>query len=278
MIKKLRRIFFLETSLNEKLLIFHICMIYAICSSCFIGISVWFKQPTILCRDHTTLQQSICSEEFACDNKQISYHINNKIGPNTLASELFLICDRKIIHRLLLSMMFFGGFLGCFLNALVYIPPTRRKTALSFLCLLLVVAKIGVLTFYNNVYTLGVFLGLISFCCIIINSYCFALINEMFLGEVSKMATVLMTLMWGVFGILFAGFCYAFDSNWRVIFWTVSAMILIVSISLLLLENEKGIKETSSKEVFSSFFIFFSSFFIFFSYFFHFFLNNSLII
>ena len=251
MLKKLKRIFFLETSFNDKLLIFHICMIYAIGSSCFIGISVWFKQPTILCRDATTHQQSICSEEFACDNKQITYHINNKIGPNTLAGELSLICDRRIIHRLLLSMIFFGGFLGCFLNALVYVPPTKRKAALSFLCLLLVVAKIGVLTFYNDIYTLGFFLGMISFCCIIINSYCFALINELFLGEVSKIATVFMTLMWGVFGIFFAGFCYAFDSNWRVIFYTVSALMFIVSISLLLLENEKGVKEASSKEVFS---------------------------
>jgi len=247
--KKLNRIFFHETSFKDKLLILHICLIYAICSSCFIGIAVWFKQPMILCRDHKTLKQTICYEDFACKNPKISYHINTKTGPKTLAAELSLICDRKFQQRMLLSMTFLGGFLGCLLNALIYVPATKRKAALSILCLILVSAKAGALLMSPNIYFVGGFLGAISFCCIIINSYCFALINEVFSGEVSKIATVMMTLSWGIFGVLYAGFCFYIDSNWRTIFIMVSGLMLFFAISLLFLENEKGIKHGSSKEV-----------------------------
>ena len=154
-------------------------------------------------------------------------------------------------------MMFFGAFLGFFLNSLVYIPSTNRKTAISLLGFLLVLAKIGVISLYSDVYKLGFLLGMISFCCSIINSWCFALINEIFSGEVSKMATVLLTGIWGVYGIFFAGFCYVFDANWRVIFYMNSALIFTVSSSLLLLKNEKGVKETTRKGVFSYFYQFY---------------------
>lgn len=249
MIKKLKRIFAKETTYNDKVLILHIALIYAICSSCFIGISVWFKQPILLCRDHKTLKQTICNEDFACDNPKISFHIDHKKGHHSLAAELNLICHRKFYQRLLLSMIFLGGFLGCLINALIFVPPTKRKMALSFLCLIVVNAKLGVLMMHENIYFVGFFLSVISSACIIINSYCFALMNEVFSGEVSKIGTVIMTLFWGVFGIIFAFFCYYIDSNWKIIFWTVSLLLFFIAISLLVLENEKGVREASTKGV-----------------------------
>ena len=250
MIKILQRIFFHETSLNDKLLILNICLIYAVGSSCFIGISVWFKQPAILCGDHKSMHQSPCTEEFACHDPKVIHHINYKTGPQTLAAELSLICDRKFYQRMLLSMIFFGGFLGCLLNAIIYVTPTRRKAALAFLGFALVIAKIGVLCLYEYIYFVGFFLGMTAFCCIIINSYCFALVNEVFTGEISKIATVAMPLCWGCFGVFFAGFCYIIDCNWRIIFLTISVLVFLLSSSLLLIDNEKGIKEGAAKGVY----------------------------
>ena len=246
--KKLHRIFFQETSFSDKLLIIHICLIYAVCSSCFIGIAVWFRQPELLCRDHKTLQQSVCNEEFACKNPKVSFHIN-KLGPKTLAWELALICEHKFIQRLLISTIFFGGFLGCLMNVLIYVPATKRKAALALLCLIMASAKVGTLLLSPNIYFVGLCLGIVSFCAIIINSYCFALINEIFTGEVSKIATVLMTLAWGTFGIIYAGFSFYIDSNWRIIFAAVSLILFFIAVSLLFLENTKGVKQGSSKEV-----------------------------
>lgn len=248
--KKIRKILFSGTNFNEKLLILNISLIFGVSSMCFIGISVWFQTPEIYCRDHLTLKKFICTEDFACQNQKISYHIDKKKGPYSLSSELSFICEKKAIQRMLLSTMFAGGFLGCVLNALIVIPASKRKLALSFLCLTICCAKLGVLLMFENIYFLGFFLGMISFCAIISNSYCFALINETFAGEVAKLSTVIMALIWGMFGVFYGGISYLIESNWKVIFSMGSLMFFILATSLIFVKNEKGTNTMSAKEVF----------------------------
>lgn len=251
--KKIRKILFSGTSLNEKLLILNISLIFGVSSMCFIGISVWFQTPELYCRDHVTLKRSLCSEDFACKNQKISYHIDRKKGPYSLASELSFVCEKKAVQRMLLSTIFAGGFLGCILNALIIVPASKRKLALSFLCLAISCAKIGVLLMFENIYFLGFFLGMISFCAIISNSYCFALINETFTGEVAKISTVIMATTWGMVGVFYAGVSYLIESNWKAIFSTGSLLFFVLAISLLFVKNEKGVNIMSAKEVFFMF-------------------------
>lgn len=255
--QKIKKIFSKETTFEEKLLILKICLAYGSCSICFNGIAFWFQTPELYCRDHETLKKSVCSEEFACNNPYVTLHINRKSGPYSLTGEFSLICDNKIYQRMLMSALFFGGLLGCLMNAIIIIHPRKRKLAISVLCMTIMFAKIGVVLLNDNFYFLGFFLGLISFSAIILNSYSFALLNENFVGEVAKISTVMMSIIWGCFGIAYSVFCYLISSDWRIIFIMGAIIFLFLSIAFFPIQKgqnqDKGFSEKKVKLIYTKY-------------------------
>lgn len=119
-------IFWNHTNAAEKKLLFSISLMYSFFCSGISGMALWFISPAFVCYKND--KSFICNENDICliDSFDI-------LGPISLLRELNLFCDRRYIKRILLSLIFFGGFLGCFLNITVYVPAKMRKKVLSLL-------------------------------------------------------------------------------------------------------------------------------------------------
>ena len=241
-------IFINQSTRNEKQMITTLCLLLAFCSSAFIGIPIWFEEPKLLCLSADKITYLPCTEEEMCSKKLI-YMIDPQISPISLVSELNLLCERKYIKRLLLTVIYFGGCLGAFMNFLIYIRPISRKKALACLGLVFASANYLIIFFRSSEIMIGFCLAIISFTSIIGNAYGFIIINEYFAGDLAKTATIFMRLFWGIFGIFFGGFCYLIQSNWKMLFLTMGTLVMIDSLYLLFFKSETGIKEGLSKGV-----------------------------
>ena len=241
-------IFYHQATKNEKSMIISLCLLYSFCSSGIIGLPLWFIEPKLLCQNPENSLFYSCSEADMCSNSLI-YEIDWTSSPSTLVSQLNLFCDRKLIKRLILSMIFFGGFVGCLTNFLIYIKPEKRLKVLACLGILFALSNYLILFFSHSEIIVGISLASMMFACMIGNAYGFIIINEYFSGDLAKTATILMTLTWGTFGICFGFFAYLIHSNWKLLFFTMGTLVILDSLYLLGFKNEKGIKETLSKAV-----------------------------
>lgn len=242
-------VFYYQTSWKEKQLIINLCLLFAFCSSAFIGIPIWFAEPKLLCKNPQNNSYYDCLEEEMC-SKNLSFIINPEGSPDTLISKLDLFCERKYIKRVLLTVVYFGGFIGSVVNFLVYIGPRIRQKILSLLGIVFAISNFCIVFFGYSELIIGASLALISFTSIIANAHGFIIINEYFSGSIAQAATIFMRLFWGTFGICFGAFCYLINSNWRILFFTMGFLVLLVSLCLFFSKNEKGCKETSGKAVY----------------------------
>lgn len=243
-------IFYYQATSNEKKMIISLCLLFAFSSSGIIGIPIWFEEPKFLCQDSKTLKFHHCSEFEMCSySNSSSYMIDWEVSASTLATELNLFCDRKYIKRVILTVIFLGGFLGCLTNFLIVVKPERRKMIFSLLGILFAFANFIIIFFSSSEMTVSIALGTIAFTCMIGNSYGIIIINEYFSGDLAKAATIFMTLFCGVFGICFGFYAYVIHSNWKLLFLTMGILVLLDSLYLLCFRSEKGIKETLSKAV-----------------------------
>ena len=238
-------IFLNESTPNQKRFIISLALIYAFCSSGIIGLPLWFQEPPhLLCTENKTP----CSEAYVCQNS-LDFSIDTDLSPSTLTTELGLFCDRKLIKRLLLSMVFFGGFTGCLVNFLVSIKSEWRKNVLAGLGIIFSIANFMIILFSNSEIIVGLSLATMSFTCMIGNAYGFIIINEYFSGNLAKSATIIMTLFWGTFGIFFGFFAWMIHSNWKILFLTMGTLVLLDALYLLSFKPEHGVKEGLSKAV-----------------------------
>ena len=240
-------IFLNQATRNQKQMITTLCLLFAFCSSAFIGIPIWFEEPKLLCLNPQN-QYFSCTEEQMC-TQHFPYKIDPVLSAVTLVSELNLLCERKYIKRLLLTVVYLGGFIGAIMNFLIYVKPASRKRALACLGILFSLANYFLILFSGSEYMVGVCLAIISFTSIIGNAYGFIIINEYFAGDLAKTATIFMRLFWGVFGICFGAFCYIIHSNWKLLFLTMGSLVLMDSLYLLLFKSETEIKEGLTKGV-----------------------------
>lgn len=240
-------IFLNESTSNQKRFIISLALIYAFCSSGIIGLPLWFQEPPhLLCSENEN--QTPCSEDYVCQNS-LGFAIDTALSPSTLTTELGLFCDRKLIKRLLLSMVFFGGFTGCLVNFLVSIKSEWRKNVLAGLGIVFSIANFMITLSPHSEIIVGLSLATMSFTCMIGNSYGFIIINEYFSGNLAKSATIIMTLCWGTFGICFGFFAWVIHSNWRILFLTMGTLVFLDAVYLLSFKPEHGVKEGLSKAV-----------------------------
>lgn len=235
-----------SASPDERRLIVLVCLLHAICSSGIIGLPVWFLEPSFLCKQDPE-HWSSCPQSLACLSDS---PILDRAGTqSTLATELGLYCQGQSLKRLLLTMYFVGGFSGCLVNFLITIRSGLRKKALAVLGLIFGCSNLLMLIFSRNLLAVGGLLAVMSFTCMILNAYGFILINEFLEDQLAKTATIMMTLSWGVFGMSFAGFAYAINANWSVLFGVMGIIILIVVSFLARFRIDWDVKEGLSKAV-----------------------------
>ena len=220
----------------EHRLIFLISALFAFCSSGVIGFPIWFQQPSFQCFISNKWEE--CGENKMCGQSMI-FQLNPLNTIKTLTTDLNLVCERKTIYRFIISGMFLGGFLGCLFNIIFSVPTQYRLKALGILGLIFGMAKLTIIFFYHYVYILAFALFTISFCCMSINSYCFAAVNEIFSAKIAKVYSVALTLSWGTFGVVFSIFSYVVNSNWQMVILMPAIPVLIVSVGLLLVDIKK---------------------------------------
>ncbi len=119
-------IFWNQTNGAEKRLLISISFMYSFFCSGISGMALWFITPSFFCFKND--EMSFCNENEICNSDSFE-----TTGPFSLVKELELFCDRRYIKRVLLSLIFFGGFLGCFVNMSVYTPAKLRKRVLALL-------------------------------------------------------------------------------------------------------------------------------------------------
>ncbi len=248
-------IFSTQATRNEKIMIISICFLYASFSPAILGLPLWFQSPTLLCSQintnefpNTINNQFYCTEEEMCTNNLL-FQIDWSISPSTLLTQLSLFCERTLIKRLILSMIFFGGFAGCFVNFLIYVNPEKRLKVFASLGLLFGFFNYVILFFSHSEFVVGISLSFMSFTYLMNSAYVFIMVNEYFSGDLAKAATILIKLSCAFFGIIFAFFAYLINSDWRVLFFTNGTLVLLGSSFLLFFKSQKGIKETLSKAV-----------------------------
>ena len=237
--KQVYTVFFDHLSSNEREIILLLCSLFALCSSGIIGIPIWFQQPEFQCLKAD--KWTNCNENQICTNNYI-FRQNPLHAINSLSIELNLFCENKYIHRLMISFMFFGGFLVCLLTVMMPVHPKNRIKSLSILAFIFAMSNFAILIF-NNAYCIAFSFGTISFCCMIINSYCLAAVNEIFIDEIAKICSILLPLCWGIFGVFFTIFCWFVQSDWKLVLCFPAIIILILSVFLWFYKLEKPSRE-----------------------------------
>jgi len=238
-------IFYHNSTPNEKKLIISVSLLCSCFSMGIIGIPVWFKQPEFLCTINSN--STICDESEYCLQNDPS-NISPKI--QSLSYELDLFCERQYKKRMILTLIFLGGLIGCLTNISVYIKSERRKTVFSILGIIYSFANFGVFLFTDNEFVVPICLMTMAFTIMIGNSYGFTIINEYLSGDVAKASTIFLNLSRGTMGIVFAFFCYLINASAKVLFLVMGLGVFCVSVYLLNYKNEKGIKDIMRKTVF----------------------------
>jgi len=226
-------IFFNQTTLQQKKLIISITIIFGLLSPGLIGLAVWFKEPFLQCQTSPDSPFFNCNQEIACSDQIISFSIDEDRSPDSLATKLSLVCDRKSFKRMLISAYFFGGVLGCIVNILIYVPAKKRKIAVS------VLAMIGMALLPSDISVIAILLAAISFTWIIIHSYCFMIMNENFQGDLAKSVIMIMMIFWGFSGIVYSLFAYIVNANYNILFLLIGVIGLVVGGYLMLYRPDK---------------------------------------
>lgn len=121
-----------------------------------------------------------------------------------------------------------------------------------YLGLLFASASFGIIMFSKDESLVGCCLILISFSVMIGNSYCFMIINEYFSGEVAKLGVIMITMICGIYGIIFVAYAYFINGYWLGLFAAMTIMMPINSIYLLLFTGGVDVKEALSKMVYKN--------------------------
>lgn len=75
------------------------------------------------------------------------------------------------------------------------------------------------------------------------------IINEYFSGEVAKLGVIMITMLCGIYGIIFVVYAYFIDGHWMGLFAAMAIMMSVNSIYLLLFTDGVAVKEALSKMV-----------------------------
>jgi len=244
--KSIFQIFYYNSTPNEKKLIISASLLCACFSLGIIGLPIWFKQPEFHCNIINS-NSKICDESEYCLKYNPS-NISQKF--QSLSYELHLFCERQYKKRMMLTLIFLGGLIGCLVNISVHIKSERRITAFSILGIIYSLAHFGIFLFTDNELVVSFCLMLIAFTIMIGNSYGFTIINEYLSGDVAKASTIFFTLSRGAMGIVFAFFCYMINSSAKILSLVMGVGVFCLSAFLLNYKNEKGIKDVMRKRVF----------------------------
>ena len=231
---------------EQKKIIVLINLIFTMCTSVVIGLSILYKEPIILCSASLTSPFTICSEDKACHSP--FYQIDLINSPQSLSTEFSLICSDSAKKRLALTCCFCGMLIGCIFSTFVMIPKKRRLLVICFHGFLFSFALITML-FCTNFYLIGGFTGVAAFCYLLLNNNAYLYARENFSGELAGFTTISFNVCWALMGMSFAIMNYFTNANWK-IFLLVSGVISFISsivLTLIALKSPKAVESSMKR-------------------------------
>ena len=201
---------------EEKKLLFSISLLYGIASIALVGYPLWFKEPGLLCKGDGVWKE--CSELTACASEE--YMIDEKNSIFSLVADFKMVCEKgRTVRRRVISIGLSGYFLGLFFNSfLVDIEAHGRKKYIAKTGLLFSAAAFSSVYFFSsNVYLVGVCISIMSMCYGIIFANCINFIYEAFEPKFSEVAYIIMSLFWGIFGVIFPSLSLISSTNWKIL-------------------------------------------------------------
>lgn len=210
---------FFQSTFSEKISVISIVMLFSASSIFFTPLAILFKEPEFICTNNETKSDFVCSENLAC-SYEFPFKIDKENGSHSFATDFGLICEASSYKRLALSCIFFGYSLAAFLQTFFIVDSKKRK-------LFILLGGFGLslsLFLMLVVFYLGLdFIWIIALCfisgvaVIYINCYAYVFVSENFRGEIAALAIVLMNVIWGIEGIVFALIGYFTNADWKVI-------------------------------------------------------------
>lgn len=225
-------------SLQEYYLLLCISIIYALACTTQFAFPIIYKEPQLLCFDNTSPNNySTCYEKQVCSSN-ITYKIN-ELGPKSLSAQFSLICDKRLEKSTSLTIIFGVSLLGVFFNIITILSPKWRKNFYSFCGIIIGMSLLLSVHFSNNLNTVSFFLGIASSGYILILTYSFLLINDLFEDDTAKVSFGVLNICWGIFGVLYTLIGWWTNADWKILNIITGIIIMISSVILNILEEDQ---------------------------------------
>lgn len=210
---------FFQSTFSEKISLISLVLLFSASSIFFIPLAILFKEPDLICTDNENKSEFTCSENLAC-SYEFPFKIDKANGSHSIAADFELICEASSYKRLALSCIFFGYSLAAILQTFFIVDSKKRK-----LFILLGGFGLSISLFLMIVvfYLSADFIWIVILCfisgiaVIYVNCYAYVFVSENFKGEMAALAIVLMNVVWGIEGIVFALLGYFTNADWKAI-------------------------------------------------------------
>lgn len=224
-------------SWQEYKLLFCISLIYALACTTQIAFPLLFKDAKLLC-SHSNISNATatCYEPEACESP--AFFIDKAASPYSLSTQFELVCARKSEKRKSLSIIFLVSLFGVLLNLLTVLKPVWRKSFYSFCGMSIGASLLFSVYFSNDLLLISFFLGLASFGYILILTYSFLLINDLFENDAAKVAFGVLNICWGCFGVSFAFVAMLTNADWKILNTITGIPLILASLALNLLDED----------------------------------------
>lgn len=218
-----------------------ISIIYSLSCTTQMSFPILFKEAKLLCSNSSNPEQKYnCYEYQICENK-IDYIIDRENGPKSLISQFNLICENKNLHRTSLSIVFSISLLAVFVNIIMVMGPQKRKSFYS-LCGILVGSSLLLSVYFSNdLLLISIFLGFANFGYILILTYSFLLINDLFEEEANKVGFGILHILWGLIGVIYSLIAFVSNSNWIILNTITGIPLILSSIVLILIDEDSDV-------------------------------------
>jgi len=225
---------------QEYKLLFCISVIYGLACTTQIAFPILFKEAKLFCSNQADLSSGIhsCYESEACSGNS-SFFIDKKTSPHSLSTQFDLICDSKSEQRKSLSIIFGVSMFGVLFNLLTILKPVWRKSFYSFCGIVIGASQLFSVYFSNNLMLISFFLGVASLGYILILTYSFLLINDLFEDDTAKVSFGVLNILWGALGVIYSLLGMWTNADWKSLNIVTGIPIIIASVILNMLDEDQ---------------------------------------
>lgn len=200
---------------------------------------------SVLLDSSSRLIPSSNSHECKLDCSALLFDLEN--GPRSISTDFSLVCEKKSLKTLAITINFIGIFVGCVCSSFILIESRKRQAFLGVVGVILGLSLILMTITKNFEFIVGL-IGIASFCFMYINTYSYLFISENFEGGLASFVTLMYSSWWALFGILYAIYAQFTNASWKPLCLICGLLGLLVGILLLLTQmDEKENKDHKKK-------------------------------